>query len=137
MEYTEARNRLLSHGNLGGAELPADECLWHALRDSRTPIDRIAELARDVVRCLEAANQELNGIVPSEFLDRQRPEVIDDLAPAVSGILTAALLRSARSGDQGHEFSRATLPVALAWQFVLDGDIDEIESGVDLELRRI
>ncbi|HZN69573.1 MAG TPA: hypothetical protein VFB66_30135, partial [Tepidisphaeraceae bacterium] len=144
-DYERARLRLLNHANIPDVRLDSPHesfcyVLWRG-EVSKVPPD-LSPLATDVIACLETANREMNGQMPSSESGRQNARVLEDVAYAVSGIIASGI-RYHRRWSRRSTFDApvldavedATYCVALAWDQVLAGDVDELRREIDWALR--
>jgi hypothetical protein len=135
--YETARARLRNHANLNSSEQAEHESFLaglHQVVDTSSSA-RLTVLTSDVITCLARVNIELNGAAPSSSTTGyQRPEVIGEAAPSVAGILSAGLERLVRE-PANDTLSRSLWRIAVAWDLVLAGDIDDLVREVDLAMR--
>jgi len=141
MTYEQALARLRNHSDLEeqGAE---DESLLFAItKAGQADLSNLTRLLHDVLACLAVANLELNGPRPSEASEQKNPDVISDLAYPVNGLIVGLLseYRLWKTTSQHHPaatldfFRDAALRIAMAWDMVLAGDIDDLIRELELE----
>ena len=141
MESTsDVIERLRNHANLGSG--PDDDSILYAIfraeRERRVP-----ELGRhvdDIIQCLTVVNTELNGPNPSASeLASRDSELVARATIPISGILEGVIDYCARMASEESPTAlrsalNAAQQICLAWQFVLDGDIDDLSGEIEMNL---
>ena len=140
--YETARERLLIHSPLPKRNNESlfesfTYRLYQADRDGSPPP---LELVHDVVACLQVANKEYNGVVPS-VQNRRGRNVVEDLEYAVSGIILDALRfhfkwtrRDIFTTEIRDALEHGVYLIAYAWDQLLAGDVENLVEFADLEL---
>ncbi|GAB2953523.1 hypothetical protein GCM10027048_18380 [Hymenobacter coalescens] len=140
MDYPTALEKLLRHAGLSKQKPSAEDFQYvlYVISDKQA-FRPVQPLAADVVRCLEAVNQHLNGPQPAETDDSAKSQTLDrTLVHAVNGLLTTGRRYAAwMEKESGFapadvaEMQRAVQAIELGWNFVLAGDSDSIQKEVD------
>jgi hypothetical protein len=141
MDYQHARTLLKRHAGVG---LSTDDDLQSSLTAAVWELQRsgkssdFAQTFREILSCLEVVNQEINGPIPSELVERvSLPDV--ELVHAVSTILHAGwLLVVPQTSKPQHDshFTRDLIPmfwaISHAWTQILEGDVDSLTEDLRL-----
>ena len=144
MEYSQALQKLRNHANAPGTGLPEDEslllALWQAERQASIP--KLQIFLDDILGCLEAVNHKFNTQHPSGSvtgkLEALPRSVVGDISAIISGGWNFYWRWSlSQQFNEAFRLECATCLVKLgiAWNFVLDGDIDDIRKDVETEFR--
>jgi len=143
MDYQQAINRLINHANVSEkTDISEDESLvyhlWASTRLKKKPI--IAPLRKDLIRCLQAINVQINGEKPSETLASIR-SIDEELVVIVSEIIHSCLdfcviwtKRDLFDEQTRWELQITTWMISFAWNAILAGDIDDIEQEINYAL---
>jgi|HubBroStandDraft_6_1064221.scaffolds.fasta_scaffold970543_2 hypothetical protein len=142
MDYTQALQRLRNHANISGSDLPESESLlfvlWQAGRQAHIP--ETDSLFDDIFACLETVNHALNTKHPSETITGKAEALPRSLVADISVILSAGwsyYWRWSRTKQFSEafcgEFAGMLVRLSIAWNAVLDGDIDDIRSHAQEE----
>lgn len=140
MNYEDAKRRMASHANLPGTGLPIESSfvggLW--LADGNKGDFNFSAHAEDVVNCLRVVNTHFNGPDPNTRSGPADHSRIDEVAYAMSGIISGGLqyhVKWTRSGavapDVLERLSRSLFKMAHAWDQVLASDVTDILEGFD------
>lgn len=140
MDYPAALEKLLRHAGLSKQKPSAEDFQYvlYLISDKKA-FRPVQPLADDVLACLEAVNQHLNGPQPAETDDEAKASTLDrPLVYALSSLLTTgrryAAWVAAESGfapADVAEMRRAVQAIELGWNFVLAGDSNSIRKDVD------
>lgn len=140
MDYPTALEKLLRHAGLS-KQKPTTEDFQYVLYliSDKKAFRPLLPLADDVLACLEAVNQHLNGPQPSETEDSTKAAELDrPLVYALNALLTTghkyAGWVAAESGfapEHVAEMRRAVQTIELGWNFVLAGDSNSLRKDVD------
>ena len=140
MSYDEALHLLLNHASLAN-DLPEERCLsvlLYWLRANKGDLGIDAAL-REVIECLKVVNCELNGRTPSDVVWADKARLLSrELVYAVSSLILDSVDQLERMRQSSNELDRrpirnALAELAIAWDAVLAGDIDDLEEHVRLE----
>ncbi|KAA9332470.1 hypothetical protein F0P96_13445 [Hymenobacter busanensis] len=139
MDYPTALEQLLRHAGLAKSKPTAADFQYtlYLISDKKKFVP-IQPLADDILACLEAVNQHLNGAQPAGTDDADKAQMLDrPLVYAVNSLLTTgkkyAAWMAAESGfeaAQVEEMRRAVQSIELGWNFVLAGDSNSIRKEV-------
>jgi hypothetical protein len=143
MDYPEALKRLANHSNSPQGHSPDAESLsfvlWQADRDSRIP--DLRKLYDDVLACFEAINRELNGESPSKTFEGKNETIPRMLAGDVARLLSSAwtyfwewTTNQKFTPEFRAEFGSMLAQLSMGWDYILDGDIDNIADEVRMNL---
>lgn len=143
MKYEDAKERLASHANLPGTDLPIEGSfvggLW--LFSQNKAELRFGAHSDDVIRCLRVVNAHFNGPDPNTRSGPADHSRIAEVAYSVSGILSEGMmyhLKWSRKGQldaQVLEYLSCELcRIAHAWDQILAGDVTDILEGFDIEM---
>src|ERR1700722_13899251 len=146
MDYSTAVRRLRNHANLPEfqSSSPKEESfgylLWQAGRKNE-PIN-FDIIYKDIISCLETVNLTLNTNTPSKSIKGKTPLIDREISYAISGILAIGSSEYYRLTIQKKfpdiyrsELASILVRIAIAWDLVLAGDIDEIENEVETEFQ--
>jgi|SRR5437667_3467363 len=142
MDYSHVVQRLSNHANAAGSDLPEGDsflfALWQAERKAHAP--ELRSLFDDVLSCFEVVNHALNTQRPSNSIAGKAEALPRSLAADVSSLLSEGwsyYLRWATSDRFSAtfrtEFAAMLVQIAIAWDAVLAGDIDDIREQVQTE----
>jgi hypothetical protein len=98
-------------------------------------LEKLHDAFRDVLRCLEVVNREINGPTPSERDARQLQRIDPRVAYAIASIVEEgrgyALSISGKPANAADlSILRACWAISLAWCQILAGDIDSIRDSI-------
>jgi hypothetical protein len=137
MDYSEALQRLKNHASAPeGASFTL--ALYQAHRHATVP--QLSSSFEDILSCFEAVNQALNGRHPSKTVRGKMETLPRSLVANVSSILSEGCSYHLRwvSSEKFTDTVRAELAsmlvqIALAWDAILAGDIDNLQEHVQAE----
>jgi hypothetical protein len=146
VDYYEALARLRNHANLLGRDpTPTSDqsflvATW-TVEHTKTPQD-FQHLYRDVLMCLQAVNLALNGPVPSESIQPDPSPIDAKLCYCMSSILATGWSyhfewsqKRIFPKDFLDAFASILVRIGIAWNFVLDGDMDDIPKDTELQFQ--
>jgi hypothetical protein len=135
MDWQTAVKRLQNHANLPGQGTEHESfvfALYTADRGTEPP--KLAPHLEDVLRCLVVLNKELNA--PNSIDKDSRREA----AYGVAGILSSSLEYTLRWREKGRfdesvlkDLELAAWRIALVWEQVLAGDVEDLMEDLALE----
>jgi hypothetical protein len=146
VNYDEALARLWNHANLpekSATPGPEESFLATAwkVQQTKTPRD-FEQPYQDILKCLQAVNLSINGLVPSESIRPDPVPVDPTLCYCMSGILTTGWSHHCKwsqkeifSKDFLDKFASILVRIGIAWDLVLAGDMDDIPKDTELEFR--
>lgn len=142
LSFENACTRLYSHANFP-SELAPYESLGYLLRiadRSATPV-ALSHAREDILTYLETLNRYLNGEVPSETAAPSKLQSLDRKlvysVAAIIGDCACFYIRWTRAQrftrDFREEVAKLCATIASAWEALLAGDVDSIESYLAAE----
>jgi len=148
MDYQQAINRLINHANISDKiDLPEEESLvyhlWISTISGMEPT--IAPLRKDVIRCLQEINLQINGSTPSDTItsirsvDEELVIIVSDLIHSCIDFYATWTKRGLFDEQTRWELQITAWMISYAWGAILAGDIDDIEQEMNyaLEVKEI
>ncbi|RTQ46275.1 hypothetical protein EJV47_22370 [Hymenobacter gummosus] len=140
MDYPTALEKLLRHAGLSKQKPTAEDFQYvlYLISDKKA-FRPVQPLADDVLACLEAVNQHLNGEKPADTDDAAKAPTLDrPLVYALNSLLTTGRKYTTWMATEAGfapaevaEMQRAVQAIELGWNFVLAGDSNSIRKDVD------